>query len=159
MAVSQKAPSERDRARSYFKSSGLSYGDLTTDRIKVLHKMLDEKMRASGLMKNSYRMAKLFKSKKRREGVYFDLTCCSFYFEGRQAVTFEPNGFIGFAGWSDDENVVPILEAFKEWVDYLVNEKQRNGAIMLQMPWHRSPQAFAIEKAPDHNALQRKKTS
>lgn len=39
-----------------------------------------------------------------------------FYFKGREAISFNPDGFIGFAGWADGCNVQPFLRAFRRWV-------------------------------------------
>lgn len=38
------------------------------------------------------------------------------HFKGREAISFNPDGFIGFAGWADDGNVQPFLRAFVLWV-------------------------------------------
>lgn len=38
------------------------------------------------------------------------------YFKGREAISFNSDGFIGFAGWADDKNVQPFLRAFVLWV-------------------------------------------
>lgn len=35
--------------------------------------------------------------------------------EAREAVSFNRDGFIGFAGWADNENVQPILRATAQW--------------------------------------------
>lgn len=43
------------------------------------------------------------------------------YFEGREAVSFNPGGFIGIAGWADQYNSVPFLRAFGRWLsEYMV---------------------------------------
>lgn len=43
------------------------------------------------------------------------------YWQGREAISFNGDGFIGIAGWADDNNVQPFLRAFmrwlKEWMD------------------------------------------
>lgn len=39
-----------------------------------------------------------------------------FYFHGREAISFNPDGFIGFAGWADWCNTQPFLRAFRRWV-------------------------------------------
>ena len=39
-----------------------------------------------------------------------------FYFSGREAISFNEDGFIGIAGWADDTNVQPFLRAFHKWV-------------------------------------------
>lgn len=41
------------------------------------------------------------------------------YFNGREAITFNENGFIGFAGWASDGNVKPFAIAFEKWLDWL----------------------------------------
>jgi hypothetical protein len=38
------------------------------------------------------------------------------YFDNREAVSFNKDGFIGFAGWADDRNVQPVSEGFAKWV-------------------------------------------
>ena len=49
-------------------------------------------------------------------GRYAELRCKSHYFDNREAITFNTDGFIGFAGWADKTNIQPILEGFREWV-------------------------------------------
>lgn len=38
------------------------------------------------------------------------------YFEGREAVSFNEDGFIGFCGWADSRNERAILEGFYRWM-------------------------------------------
>ena len=38
------------------------------------------------------------------------------YFEGREAVSFNEDGFIGFCGWADGCNERAILEGFYRWM-------------------------------------------
>ncbi|WP_080845649.1 hypothetical protein [Cytobacillus gottheilii] len=40
------------------------------------------------------------------------------YFDNREGITFNENGFIGFAGWASDYNVKPFVEAFVDWMDW-----------------------------------------
>ena len=37
------------------------------------------------------------------------------YFSGREALSFNRGGFVGFAGWADSVNVRPFLKAFGRW--------------------------------------------
>lgn len=39
------------------------------------------------------------------------------YFSKREGITFNENGFIGFAGEFSTVNTQPILDAFIEWCD------------------------------------------
>ena len=45
------------------------------------------------------------------------------YFKGREAISFNSDGFIGFAGWADDGNVQPFLRAFVDWVVFWMDGK------------------------------------
>lgn len=45
----------------------------------------------------------------------------AFYFEDREAISFNSNGFIGFCGWSSSVNSVPFYNAFDRWLEYLKN--------------------------------------
>lgn len=46
----------------------------------------------------------------------------SHYFERRECISFNPDGFIGFAGWADQGNTNPILRAFVEWCDLVAEQ-------------------------------------
>lgn len=37
------------------------------------------------------------------------------YFKDREAISFNKDGFVGFAGWADSTNVRPFLKAFGRW--------------------------------------------
>lgn len=39
-----------------------------------------------------------------------------YYFSGREAISFNEDGFIGFAGWANGTNIKPFLRAFYKWV-------------------------------------------
>lgn len=41
------------------------------------------------------------------------------YFKRREAISFNNDGFIGFAGWASSENCKPINKAFIKWVESL----------------------------------------
>lgn len=44
------------------------------------------------------------------------LRVSGFYFSGREAVSFNEDGFVGFAGWADRANIKPFLRAFVRWM-------------------------------------------
>lgn len=44
------------------------------------------------------------------------LRVSSRYFSGREAISFNADGFIGFAGWASSGTVQPFLRAFFKWV-------------------------------------------
>ena len=49
----------------------------------------------------------------------------SHYFERRECISFNADGWIGFAGRADQGNTNPILRAFIEWCDALAATKER----------------------------------
>lgn len=106
----------RDAAREIWRETGLQISDLTLGDLAALRRSLDKTMRGSGLIRGSFRIDG--RARVRRESgrvVFAELRCRSCYFEGRQAVTFERGGFVCFAGWADDTNLQPVLEAFIRW--------------------------------------------
>lgn len=106
----------RDDARAAWARSGLSYGVLTPDSMERLRALLDAEMHGGEYLRGTFHAT--HKPKRLRCGSY-DIRCTAWYFKGRlarQCITFEPSGFIGFAGWSDDTNIQPIIRAFMAWV-------------------------------------------
>lgn len=45
------------------------------------------------------------------------LFCDASYFKGREAISFNADGFIGFCGWADSNNSIPFVAAFCRWLD------------------------------------------
>lgn len=46
------------------------------------------------------------------------ITGSGHYFRGREVISFNEDGFIGFSGNADDTNIQPILRAFLRWVRF-----------------------------------------
>ncbi|MBB3947096.1 hypothetical protein GGQ73_003060 [Rhizobium skierniewicense] len=118
----------REEARAAWDTSGLTYAHLTASSVQKLRDLIGTKMKSSGLMAPSgrsagtYRIQSKIKVWLQHGGFGCGLYCKAFYFKDREAVTFNDNGFIGFAGWADEVNVQPILSAFVEWVEGLKTE-------------------------------------
>jgi hypothetical protein len=107
----------RDAARALFADAGLTYDVLTPDSVQRLRHLINTRMKASGLLGGTYRCRQRGTVRQQNGKLWADIRCVANYFpESRQALTFEPNGFIGFAGWADDKNVQPILDGFADWV-------------------------------------------
>ena len=107
-----------DEARKYFKDCSLDYSVLTRENLFRLHHILRVKLKESGLFKGTFRMRQRYKTWK-RDGKYncVELTCKADYFDRREAITFNSDGFIGFAGWASTANVAPIISGFVQWCD------------------------------------------
>ncbi|MEK4403479.1 hypothetical protein MKZ26_03410 [Sporosarcina sp. FSL K6-6792] len=112
-----------DDARNYFAEKGLTYKDVSEGDIGVLFILLNKHVKrankAGGMSTNTMRMSQKIKSKYNTNGIvkecYFFLN--SHYFTQREAISFNSDGFIGFAGWADAGNKSPLMSAFVEWVD------------------------------------------
>lgn len=49
------------------------------------------------------------------------------YFDDREAISIDPNGWVGFAGWADSRNEKPFLVAFARWMDeWLLSPEMRD---------------------------------
>lgn len=105
-------PMTRDEARSLFAAAKLDYSVLTADRVQRLRTLINAKMKSSGRFKGQYRC----RQRPIIRPGYAEIRCKASYFDNREAVTFNTDGFIGFAGWADNENVQPVLAGFAEWV-------------------------------------------
>ena len=101
----------RDVARKAFWRNELDYGVVAPGPIRSLRGLVNSHMKQSGCIRGLLRC--------HQRPVFFKggcaIRCRADYFSDREAVTFNPDGFIGFAGWASAENVAPILDAFHEW--------------------------------------------
>lgn len=118
------APTTRDEARELF-ASKLSYEQITMNDIRALEGFLaieyarHEREGCHMDMRPSYRKAyqpqiNLAEDGKGIKSAFLKVS--GFYFQGREAISFNEDGFIGIAGWADDTNVQPFLRAFHKWV-------------------------------------------
>ena len=115
----------REEAREYFKNKGLGYGDVTEGDIQVLLMMLNNELKksnASGETSvSTIHLSQKVDMKKKSNGT---IKSCftylnSHYFTRRECISFNEDGFIGFAGWADIGNKNPLMRAFLAWCDYL----------------------------------------
>lgn len=120
-----------NEAREYFQSKGLTYDCITEGDIGFLLMMLNQEIKKSN--KNgetsvaSMHMSRKVDMKKRSNGTIIKcfLYMNSHYFERREAISFNADGFIGFAGWADQGNTNPLLRAFLKWCDYLAESERK----------------------------------
>lgn len=113
----------RDQVRVAF-SSELTYADVKQNDIRALEGFLcieyaqHERNGEHMEMRPTYRKASQPKINIAENGgiesAFIRVT--GFYFSGREAISFNPDGYIGIAGWADDTNVQPFLRAFMRWL-------------------------------------------
>lgn len=117
-----------DEAREHFKECGLTYRDITEGDILSLVMLLNREFKKSnkaGETSTTITLSKKMLMKRRLDGSI--VNCFLFvnggYFTQRECISFNANGFIGFAGWADEENTNPIRRAFLTWCDELKEAK------------------------------------
>lgn len=110
----------KEMARQHFAAAGLTYVDITSGEILALVLMLNKRLK-SFKKENccNMRLSDKMIVKYRSNGTIVKafLFVNSDHFTRRECISFNVDGFIGFAGWADGQHAAPILEAFVEWVD------------------------------------------
>lgn len=119
-----------EEARQYFRDKGLSYHDITEGDILSLLMLLNREIKKSNkageTSVSTMHMSSKIDMKKRTNGTIIKcfLYINSHYFTRREAISFNEDGFIGFAGWADQGNTNPLLRAFLRWCDDLAAAKE-----------------------------------
>lgn len=119
-----------EEARQYFRDKGLSYHDITEGDILSLLMLLNREIKKSNkageTSVSTMHMSSKIYMKKRTNGTIIKcfLYINSHYFTQREAISFNQDGFIGFAGWADQGNTNPLLRAFLRWCDDLAAAKE-----------------------------------
>ena len=124
-----KAVCKNDEARQYFVDKGLTYDDIKEGDILLLARLLNRHFKKANkeheTSVDTMRLSEKMVIKRKSNG---SITSCflylnSHYFIRRECISFNPDGFIGFAGWADQGNTNPILRAFLEWCDMVAEDK------------------------------------
>lgn len=112
---------DQDTARALFTEMGLKYSDINTASIYRLRAFIDIEFTAQDTICNMHcgKIDEVVNGKD--EIVYAQIKCNGVHFTSREAITFNRDGFIGFAGWADSGNVRPVIEAFLRWLDEKVH--------------------------------------
>lgn len=113
----------RDDARAIWEKSELSYGILNRENLGRLRKLMDIELKDAGLMNDTLRMTRSVKPISVGRD-WAGLICRAYYFEDREAVTFNRDGFVGFCGWADKDHVAPFVTGFVKWVEEMVAEQE-----------------------------------
>lgn len=119
-----------EEARQYFRDKGLSYHDITEGDILSLLMLLNREIKKSNkageTSVSTMYMSSKINMKKRTNGTIIKcfLYINSHYFTRREAISFNEDGFIGFAGWADQGNTNTLLRAFLRWCDDLAAAKE-----------------------------------
>ena len=100
-----------DHARELIAAAGVTTANVTDDQLIMLWHSLSLRLRNSDNYNGTYAMNK-------PTDLMF-MTCRTEQWDEREAVSFNRDGFIGFAGWADSKNVGVILDGVGDWLDKL----------------------------------------
>lgn len=113
-----KKPS--DEARQSFIDAGLDYDALDDQKLRRLQQLVQEELSFHNEQHPDFIMTcTRMRFRHDRDGgiVSAALLADGPYFRGREGITFNGDGWIGFAGWACESNTKPFVNAFKRWVD------------------------------------------
>ena len=122
-----------NEARAYFAGKGLAYADVTEGDILALVMLLNKHIKKANkdceTSMGSMYLSRRIDLKRKTNGTLIScfLYVNSHYFERRECISFNADGWIGFAGWADQGNTNPILRAFIEWCDALAATKEKEN--------------------------------
>ena len=124
-----------NEARAYFAGRGLTYADVTEGDILTLVMLLNKHIKKANkdceTSMGSMYLSRRIDLKRKTNGTLIScfLYVNSHYFERRECISFNADGWIGFAGWADQGNTNPILRAFIEWCDALAATKEKEDTM------------------------------
>lgn len=98
----------RDQVRDVLAKAGITCESVSGAELKRLRRIISKHLRKSGIYNGTARIARAKKDLKFIEMKTNQWDC-------REAVSFNRDGFIGIAGWADNNNVKPLLDALVEW--------------------------------------------
>lgn len=122
-----KKVNHRELARDYYKKCGITYEDITMNSLYKLIQLLNKRIVEAGscmIMINEPKLKGTNKNIvfKNNKLVFAEIRVKGTYFDDREAITFNEDGFIGLCGWADGYNLTPFVMGFKDWCDYMKNK-------------------------------------
>jgi hypothetical protein len=114
----------RELAREYFRQCKITYDDITMNDIYKLIKLLNKRIVEADscmIMINEPKLRGTNRNIifKKNKLVFAEIRVKGDYFNDREAITFNEDGFIGLCGWADGYNLTPFVMGFKDWCDYM----------------------------------------
>lgn len=117
----------RELARDYYKKCKITYNDITMNDLYKLIQFLNKRIVEAGscmIMINEPKLKGANKNIvfKNNKLVFAEIRVKGTYFDDREAITFNDDGFIGLCGWADGYNLTSFVMGFKDWCDYMKNK-------------------------------------
>ena len=132
----------RSVARKVWDESGYDYSVLTENNLLELIRRINANLDNHRVKEVPEFKMWLHYNTKRHGSIYYDsysengkliwveITVDGSYFKNREAITFNSDGFVGFAGWACDTNAEPFVNAFIDWVYWMKKE----GIVNTELP-------------------------
>lgn len=123
-------------ARKRFAELGLTYKDIGSKEFYNLIEKLNEILSENEF--TYFKMKVTTRPKRYAPQINFApdgsiksafIRCDAHYFTGREAISFNEDGFIGFAGWVDISNTKPFTTVFIKWAEDLARKKEKLNGI------------------------------
>jgi hypothetical protein len=143
-SIERRINLNNEEARQYFKDCNLSYADINASSLEQLTLYLKESyenfLEDYGTNAKEMRMS-LAPMRKQDKKFEKDILKYAFiqvngsYFSRRECISFNSDGFIGFAGWASTGNTIPIIEAFKKWCDWMARKSKNMKTITQGQIW------------------------
>lgn len=121
---------ETEEARDLFKNEyNLTYENISSRELYKLYSILKTELE-NYKIKGQFMLIK--KMKIQINSINFNadgsieyafFRCKGSWFDDREAISFNRDGFIGFAGWADSTNIIPFVESFKKWLKWMKGNK------------------------------------
>lgn len=109
-----------EQAREIWSNAGFDYSVLTVPKVEMLVGLLSMELSTfamDGGMEMSVADKIIWMDGDRT--VWCEISVSGPYFNNREAITFNRDGYIGFAGWASTVNLEPFIKAFVLWVEWL----------------------------------------
>lgn len=113
--------------RNYFKSTKITYDDITKKDIDHLAELLDYEIKRQAALGithiEGYRLLDKKDVKFKKDGTlkYCYMYVGGNYFPERPCIMFDNTGELTIAFWADAYNISPIIDAFVDWCDDVKN--------------------------------------
>ena len=122
-----------NQARKNFEDKGLTYSDIKEHDFLNLVAILSKELSEFVFSPHAYSDVGNLKINMKKSNYFIDkddmlwseIRVDGPYFLNREAITFNRDGFIGFAGWASSGNVYPFIKAFEKWCEQIEKEKQK----------------------------------
>lgn len=136
MIVKGKNYTTDEEARNCFRSSGLTYADLTESTVRMLEGRIAEALLRAGTGgEGDYEPMYPMTVSDTQIGDHFvNVRVDSGFFKSREAVSIWDNGNVHIASWARSRNAEPIKKAFMEWCGAVASLKSE-GMLRTDEAW------------------------